>query len=212
MTKEDIVGGLMLATQRGETLEQAMASFLNAGYKNEEIQEAARMLQSSPDISVPTQKPILKKPSPFNFFNKQPPQIPTNKPLTPVAKTTKNLMQAKPLQQAQPISQQPDGTAQSTSFSQHLEGVEDPAKVSPAQEPIQQPAITQPTIPQQVPPVQTPQPFKGTSLESHYESPKTSPRSIVIMILSTILVLLILSLGGVFLFKDALVGLFNNLF
>ncbi len=199
MVKEDIIGGLVLAIQKGENLEQAMASFFNAGYKREEIQEAARILQSSPDTPIPAQKPIFKKLSSLNLFNKQTQQIPTNKPLIPVSKTTKNL---------KPSPQQPTrATPQSVSLSQHLEGVEDPSKLPPAQESIQQP-----TTPQPIPPVQTPQPFKGTSLESRYESPKKSPRSIIIIVLSILLVLLILFLGGVFLFKDALIELFNNLF
>ena len=209
MAKEDIIGGLALAIQKGEPLEQAMKSFLNAGYKNKDIQEAARILQSSPDTPIPPQQPIFGKISPFNLFNKQQPQqIPTNKPLTPVAKSTKNLMQGKkPLQQVQPTE-----ATQSVSLSQHLEGVQDPSEKPQIQESAQQPVTSQESATPQVSQVQTPKPFQGTPLESHYESPKKGPRSIIVIILSILLLLLILSLLGVFLFKDALIGLFNNLF
>ena len=44
--REDIFGGLKLAVEKGETLEQAMISFFNAGYKREDIEETARVYQS----------------------------------------------------------------------------------------------------------------------------------------------------------------------
>ncbi len=44
--REDIFGGLKLAVEKGETLEQAMISFFNAGYKGEDIEETARVYQS----------------------------------------------------------------------------------------------------------------------------------------------------------------------
>ena len=45
MVNYEIVGGLELATEKGESLRSAMVSFFNAGYKKEEIEEAARFLQ-----------------------------------------------------------------------------------------------------------------------------------------------------------------------
>ena len=42
---EDIIGGLKSALTRGYSLEEAMFSFFNAGYKKEDIEEAARTLQ-----------------------------------------------------------------------------------------------------------------------------------------------------------------------
>jgi len=46
MVREDILSGLKQAISRGESLRQAMMSFYKAGYKKEEIEEAARFLQS----------------------------------------------------------------------------------------------------------------------------------------------------------------------
>lgn len=42
MVNREILGGLKLAVERGENLTAAMNSFLNAGYKKAEIEEAAR--------------------------------------------------------------------------------------------------------------------------------------------------------------------------
>lgn len=46
MLNPDIVGGLKSALTRGYSLDEAMMSFLNAGYKREEIEEASQSLQS----------------------------------------------------------------------------------------------------------------------------------------------------------------------
>lgn len=45
VVNKDILGGLKSALTRGYSLEEAMLSFFNAGYKREEIEEAARTLQ-----------------------------------------------------------------------------------------------------------------------------------------------------------------------
>lgn len=45
MVKEDLVGALRNALERGETIEQAKISLINAGYKKEEIEEAAKELE-----------------------------------------------------------------------------------------------------------------------------------------------------------------------
>ncbi|MCX6751009.1 MAG: hypothetical protein NTZ83_06110, partial [Candidatus Pacearchaeota archaeon] len=42
MMNEEIIGGLISALSRGETLENAMMTFYNAGYKKEEIEESAK--------------------------------------------------------------------------------------------------------------------------------------------------------------------------
>ena len=57
MFREDILSGLKSAVSKGETLKQAMMSFYNAGYKKEEIEEAAKSIQN-PNL-VP-QPPIVQ--------------------------------------------------------------------------------------------------------------------------------------------------------
>jgi len=87
MVREDIVGGLRNALAKGDSLEKAMMSFYNSGYKKEDIEDAARFVQSNP-IAMPQ--------------NSQP-QIPQQqtqpKILTPLVPSTKNSV---PPQSSQP--------------------------------------------------------------------------------------------------------------
>ena len=46
MLNQEILGGLRHAINRGESLEKAMLSFYNAGYRKEEIEEAAKFILS----------------------------------------------------------------------------------------------------------------------------------------------------------------------
>ncbi len=47
MVREDILGGLRNALERGETLEQARQSFINSGYPEKEVNEAASNLSTA---------------------------------------------------------------------------------------------------------------------------------------------------------------------
>lgn len=51
---EEILGGLKSATNRGESLQQAMLTLYNAGYKKDEIEEAAQAFQLYKGISQQT--------------------------------------------------------------------------------------------------------------------------------------------------------------
>ncbi len=67
MVNEEILGGLKLALSKGESLKQAMMSFYNAGYKKEEIEEAAKALQGQKiekEPVQPVQQEKLKKQKP----------------------------------------------------------------------------------------------------------------------------------------------------
>lgn len=46
MVNQDIVGGLKSALTRGYSMDEAVLSFLNAGYKQKEIEEASESLRS----------------------------------------------------------------------------------------------------------------------------------------------------------------------
>jgi len=59
MVREDILGGLRSALNRGESIKQAALSFLNAGYKQEEIDEAARVLEAE-RVQQPVQQPPIQ--------------------------------------------------------------------------------------------------------------------------------------------------------
>jgi hypothetical protein len=55
---EEILGGLKSALERGESLQKAMMTFFNAGYKREEIEEAARSL-TKPVVETKPQMPVV---------------------------------------------------------------------------------------------------------------------------------------------------------
>jgi hypothetical protein len=52
MVNPDLVGGLKSALERGESLKQGMLSLFNSGYKREEIEDAARNLDSFPTMGI----------------------------------------------------------------------------------------------------------------------------------------------------------------
>lgn len=71
---EEIAEGIKFAMSKGESLQQAMQSFYNAGYKKEEVEEAAKNLQGQlhvesekgihavlPEIKAPVQRDIREK-------------------------------------------------------------------------------------------------------------------------------------------------------
>jgi hypothetical protein len=57
MVRQDILEGLRQSLLRGESLGKAMHTFFNAGYKKEDIEEAARTLQLQPQSTTPKNKP-----------------------------------------------------------------------------------------------------------------------------------------------------------
>jgi hypothetical protein len=92
MINEEILGGLKSALERGESLKRAMMTFFNAGYKKEEIEEAAKNLTAQnvqpvatePKI-IPTSKPISipKEVKPVEVLPAEPIKV----QLTPQVKT-----------------------------------------------------------------------------------------------------------------------------
>ncbi|NCO11804.1 hypothetical protein CO038_03545 [Candidatus Pacearchaeota archaeon CG_4_9_14_0_2_um_filter_39_13] len=59
MVREDIFGGLKNALDRGEDLENAARTFINAGYSESEVREAAHSLVSGSDIDSQDRLPKL---------------------------------------------------------------------------------------------------------------------------------------------------------
>lgn len=80
--RDDIHGGLKNALDRGATMEQAVRSFINAGYHEAEVREAARALDTGV-VSLTTTTPVIR--------------TPTAAPLTPTL----------PRQQPPPVIQRP---------------------------------------------------------------------------------------------------------
>lgn len=61
MVRQDILGGLKNALERGESLEQAKASFIDAGYPREEVEEAALALSRTPTLREIEIMPVPQK-------------------------------------------------------------------------------------------------------------------------------------------------------
>ena len=91
--REDIYGGLKNALEHGDSLEKAIRSFINAGYKESEVRETANMISTnatsmtSPQ-AFPTNKNPVKFQSPIQPQKIMPPQF---------------KQQASTMQQLQPI-------------------------------------------------------------------------------------------------------------
>ena len=68
--EEELSGGLKNALLRGENLNKAKQSFINAGYKSEEIEAAAQKVSTTQKFIQPTQAPTpttnQKLPQQFN--------------------------------------------------------------------------------------------------------------------------------------------------
>ena len=121
MTKEDIIGGLLLAVQKGESLEQAMLSFFNAGYKRGEIEMAAKEVQILPDFPKQTQKSQDQPKVSLNPPQKlkklpQTTQVKSLKKLKPISQNISEVIKAsidqKPIEE--PFSKRPLSLSQST--------------------------------------------------------------------------------------------------
>ena len=90
MVKEELMEGLRLAVLKGESLEHAMATFYNAGYKKEDIEEAA----ASTTMPIPI---VINRVQPAPVAPPQQPtkplvqpqiiQIASNYPTTPAKKS-----------------------------------------------------------------------------------------------------------------------------
>jgi len=102
MSKAEIVEGIKMALARGESLEQAMMSFYNAGYLKEDIENAAR------EVQMATSRAQLDQPAqPQKTTFKQ--QLQAKSQIQPVTRSS-NLKkpvstQSKPLPQPKPIQQ-----------------------------------------------------------------------------------------------------------
>ncbi|HLC53180.1 MAG TPA: hypothetical protein VJK03_01435 [Candidatus Nanoarchaeia archaeon] len=70
--KDEIVGGLRNALELGESLEQAVQSFINAGYPPNEVREAAAILVPSATALL---EPSSQPPSPQSSPTKESPVL-----------------------------------------------------------------------------------------------------------------------------------------
>ena len=88
MVNDEILGGLRSALDRGESFKKAMMTFFNAGYKKEEIEEAAGILNSQgvqpAAASTQVAQSKLVQPQAQTTSNKLEPVMPTNMMQVPV--------------------------------------------------------------------------------------------------------------------------------
>ncbi|MCX6749808.1 MAG: hypothetical protein NTW17_03670 [Candidatus Pacearchaeota archaeon] len=93
MVKEEIIEGLRIAVSKGESLEKAMTSFYNAGYKKEEIEQAAAAMVQVPSFAQSAQQ--ISQPMQFQQKNIMP---------QPVSGQSRPLIQQPPAAVAQNVS------------------------------------------------------------------------------------------------------------
>ena len=196
---EEIFGGLKSAVERGESLQKAMMTFYRAGYKKEEIEEAAKYLSqipiepvlSSSQISVNSASGIAKPKFGFfgNLFKKKefggeiisPKKLPSPTPI-PAPKPLVSKMVTSPIVQEKIVNNSSQVNQIVSSYGE-------------------QPVIKTP--PQVI--------QKAEKKVSDYGTDKPKDK-FVIVILVSILVLLFGLLISIFLFKDGIINFLSNLF
>ena len=135
MVKEDIIRGLEGAMSRGESLEKAMYSFYNAGYKKEDVEEAARTLS----LHLSQQESLI--PRSINFFSRAMPKASVQKPVVskypePVPEVgemevpvqLKSTPPAIPKQTLTPIAKIKEVMAENPNFGKKLKSIPDASR------------------------------------------------------------------------------------
>ncbi len=195
MVNEAILGALKSALVRGESLKKAMMTVYNAGYKREEISEAARLINEG--SSSQQVQPIQQ------VNAKQPQQVATTQMLASSKKpSSKEKKSKKSTKQTPPEMPQQPQTLQQVQLSTQQ------PQVAPQQ--VQQPVQQLPVTQQQV--QQSPTGQNIVQKVSGYGQPPTKKSKTTIIILGFLLLFLIGILVTIFLFKEELLNFFNNLF
>ncbi len=220
MLNEEIIGGLVSALSRGQSLESAMMTFYNAGYNKEDIEDSAKevykqvgpqkmgvngSLQDTLDqISIKAGVPVTKdKPEekPAEPPKNTPPekivlQTPSEKKPQDTPPLEKKEEKPTPAVVSPPIDKsyqnQADITNKIEEAIKGLRPVNIPSKIEIVHKNVDEKS---PKVVQHV---------------SDYSSQKTISKSVTYVLIGILIVLLI-ALGAVFLFKDDLIKLFNDL-
>ncbi|MCK4647455.1 hypothetical protein KAT24_00820 [Candidatus Pacearchaeota archaeon] len=173
MVNEVILGALRSALTRGESLKRAMMTLYNAGYKKEEISEAARLINENGLAS-------------------------SEQPTSQV--DTKKLQQPVTAQMLAPSTQLSSKSSQPKQLAKQIQQPQTLQQLQVPQQQVQQPM-------QQQPPAQN----MLQKVSGYGQPPKPGSKTMII-ILGFLLLLLMGILVTIFLFKDELLGFFNNLF
>lgn len=206
MVNQEIFSGLASALYRGESLQRAMMTFFNAGYKKEEIEEAARTLRSqgagqiTPQTQasqqqiqqVQSQKPIVKPQQiPPAQFAQQKKVL--KKPAIPISKTKPKTTQIVSSYGA-PQSNNEELKRKIDKAIYQLKQIRVPSKVK---------VVESKNHPKPPVVIQKISDYRG-------EPVKPFNKSLTILLV----ILLVILLGGliaVFFFREQLIELFNNL-
>lgn len=198
MSKEAVVGGLKVALERGASLQDAMQSFYNSGYSKEDIEAAAREVQSlvmqTPQQAV---QQIPQQVSPQTYNHQQPAQ----KSLPSV------IQQKKELKPTQPLP-----TPKSITFNEKIPPVSSPSSRNIPLKPGDigpPPSLAQPSQLQYPAQIQAPEVKQNVSLYSS-EKPKKKFDAVTITLI-IVLILLLGLLASVFVFKSQVVQLINKI-
>jgi len=194
--KEDILGGLQAALSRGETLQQAMQSFYNAGYDLNEIQEAARELQTTMPQQTQQSTKQAQPVAPVSASTPKPPiqpsstaQSPTQNPVTPQVPPPQTSPQQVPpqVQEIPTIKQDPNESKQQR---QPLQVVSSYGENEFSRD------ISNPS----------------TGPISTYEEKQKNPRKIIVIIIGVLLFALLLALLGIFFFREGILNFLDTVF
>ena len=196
MVREDIVGGLKLALAKGDTLKNAMMSFYQAGYKKEEIEEAARELMGYSE--QPVQSSYEEQPKPMQQITQQPQPQQTPQKSQPIY-IQKPIQENKELEfyTPKPTIQRPAQTVK----PQEIYTTPQPTPIVQKTEQVKQEFYT---------PVQQPHPKYSQHLNQGSEEHKRSGTLMMIIILIIVLLLLLGALAGLILYKENIIEFING--
>jgi len=181
MVDKDLVEGLRTALSKGESLEQAMYTFFNAGYEKAKIEEAARALvyqrKPEPMPQRPVSPPPRLKPRP------KPKQILKPSPMPLLPQKTKPQLKPQPIP---PVS-----------------------KPMPSPKPSPEKPPLEPYAPEKPIKETTKKPSK--QIISEYEKQKAPKKKLAVILLIIFLIVLLGGLASIFIFRVELIEIFNNL-
>lgn len=187
MVNEEIFGGLASALYRGESLQRAMMTFYNAGYKKEEIEEAARALHSQRAGQPTTQQTTPIQPIPGTI-------APSQKPIEKKTIKTQPQPRQKVSGYGPSLSQDTEELKKEIGTAiHHLKQIKIPSriKIIEGREGPKPPVIIQ-------------------KISDYAGAPPKPITKAVTLILVVLLILLLGALVAVFFFKEELIEIFNN--
>lgn len=192
---QEVFGGLVSAMSRGETLHGAMISLFNAGYKKSDIEDAARVLQSQTPVQFAQKQVVMKKKQ--EMEKKSPPKkkvVIEKKKEIPVKKEKEEKMK-------QNVSKY-EGTKKPGDFEKILDETIKSLQGSRSSVEVIEPGkgVSRPPII-----IQKVSEYGGAPTRGK----PASKSAIVVLII--LLVLLLGALVGLFIFKEKIINLLNNL-